>query len=328
MTDFVFITANDIHISDYGPRARTDDFKTTVLGKIVQMGVACSKLNADAGIIAGDLFNLKSPAKNSHQLNQELIKEFKKFPCPVYMIEGNHDLTANKLESLEEQPLGVLFADNTLIQLRHKIIEKESLKVSLVGVPYTENLDLKTLKFPYKEDFVAQIAVMHVYAGLKTGNLFQEHLYGYNELAMLPADIFVLGHYHIDQGVYESEGKHFINIGSMSRGTLSEEDISHQPKLGYIKISVEDGKTSFTVKTIKLKIRPASEVFDLTKKEVEKKEEEEIRVFVEKLAAEAVQTSISEKKSIDNILDAMDLAKTVRDRAIHFIQLATHENKL
>ena len=77
MTEFTIITVNDIHISDNGPRSRIDDFKEAVLGKLNQMCMACNKLNADAAIIAGDLFNLKNPARNSHNLNQELIKIFK-----------------------------------------------------------------------------------------------------------------------------------------------------------------------------------------------------------------------------------------------------------
>ena len=136
LTEFIIITANDIHISDNGPRSRIDNFKETVLNKIDQMGMVCRKLNADAAIIAGDLYNLKNPVKNSHNLNRELIKTFKKFPCPIYMIEGNHDLSENRLESIETQPLGVLFADNTLIQLRDETIEKNGVKISLIGVPY------------------------------------------------------------------------------------------------------------------------------------------------------------------------------------------------
>ncbi len=214
MTEFVIITANDIHISDNGPRSRIDDFKETVLGKLNQMGMACNKLNADAAIIAGDLFNLKNPTRNSHNLNQELIKTFRKFNCPVYMIEGNHDLTANRLESLDDQPLGVLFADGTLLQLRNEVIEKDGVKLSLVGVPYTEKLDLDTLEIPEKGDCVSQICAMHLYAGLRGGALYQERLYGYDELANFSPDIFVIGHYHIDQGIHREFGKSFINIGS------------------------------------------------------------------------------------------------------------------
>lgn len=324
MTDFTIITANDIHISDNGPRSRVDDFKETVLGKIDQMCMVCNKLNADAAIIAGDLFNLKNPTRNSHNLNQELIKTFNKFECPVYMIEGNHDLTANRLESIDEQPLGVLFADGTLIQLRDEILEKDGVKISLVGIPYLEKLNLDLLTMPEKGDCVAQICAMHIYASLKGGMLFKERLYGYDELEKFSPDIFVLGHYHIDQGIHEQNGKFFINIGSMTRGTLSDEDIDHNPQIGYIKISVEDGVPTYALQSINLKVKPASEVFDLEKKEWEEKEQEEIKLFVEKLATEAVEETAKDKeKSIEDLLETMEMANEVRDRVLYFIQEAS-----
>lgn len=323
MTEFTLITANDIHVSDNGPRGRIDDFKAAIFDKLTQMAMACSKLKADAALITGDLYNLKNPAKNTHTLNIELIRIFKKFPCPIYMVEGNHDLTGNNLESLKDQPLGVLFADGTLRQLRHEILKKDDREISLVGIPYTENLDLTTLELPPKQPHIAQICVMHLYAGIKAGMLYRERLYGYDELAKLPADIFVLGHYHVDQGIYEEGGKYFMNIGSLSRGTQTEEDINHHPQIGLIKISMEDGKPpEFVLRSIKLKIKPASEIFNMVKKEEEKREKEEIQLFVEKLAAEASKGPVDKSKTIEDIIASMDMAKVIRDRVMHFIQEA------
>ena len=327
MINFTFVTASDIHISDNGPRSRIDDFKSTVMDKISQLKVICTKLKADGMLIAGDLYNLKNPTRNSHNLNQELIKEFRQFPCPIYMIEGNHDLTANRLDSLNDQPLGVLFADGTLIQLRHEIIQKKGTKISIVGVPYIDNIDVTKLELPDKNDCASQICLMHLYAGSRAGMLFKERLYGYDELSRFNSNIFVLGHYHIDQGIQEVMGKYFVSLGSITRGTLSEEDINHHPQAGLIKISVDDlGNPSYDLKSIKLKVRPASEIFDLTRREEENKENQEIQIFVEKLASELANKSMSKNKSIEDILNSMNMAKTVRDRVMHYITEATAEN--
>ena len=286
-TEFLFITANDIHISDSNPRSRIDNFKESILDKLGQMRNACNKLAADGAIIAGDLFNIKNPAKNSHQLNQDLIRLFRQFKCPVYMIEGNHDLTANSLDSLTGQPLGVLFEDQTLIRLREERIEKNGVSISLVGIPYQDNLDLGRLKFPDRGNSVARIAAMHLYASPKADDLFGTKIHGYDEFLHLDADVFVIGHYHIDQGVVEHGGKWFVNIGALSRGTLREENIEHHPQIGFIKILAEENKVSFNVQPIKLKIKPASEIFDLEKREEEKKEAQEIEIFVDKLVSDS-----------------------------------------
>jgi len=319
MPDFIFITANDIHISDNGPRSRTDDFKKTVLGKIGQIGLAANKLNADATLISGDLFNLKNPAKNSHNLNRELIREFKKFNKPRYMIEGNHDLTSNQLESLEKQPLGVLFEDETLIQLRETFIEKEGVKISLVGIPFQEGLNPTELTLPDRQGAVARICLLHIYASLTPGMLFKERIYGYKEFSHLDADIFVIGHYHIDQGIEEVDGKYFVNLGSVTRGTLSDEDVEHKPKIGFIKISVKDDIPKYTLQSINLKVCPVDEVFDLKKREEEQKEASEIEAFVNKLMSDSF---VASKKNYEQILIDMEMAKAVKDKVLHFLQEA------
>lgn len=317
MTEFNFITTNDIHISDTNPRARLDNYKATIIDKILQAKDHCIRLKADAALISGDLYNNKNPARNSHRLNQELIRVFKLFPCPIYMIEGNHDLTANRIESLEEQPLGVLFADKTLHQLRHEILEKDGKQISLVGVPYTQDLDIDTLDIP-ENIYTAQICLMHLNASLTSGGFFKERIYGYDELERLSPDIFVLGHYHIDQGIYEKNGKYFINLGSMSRGSQSEDNIQHLPQIGHIKIVIKDNKTYFDIKPIKINIKPAEEVFDLVKKAEEKKESKNIEEFVEKLASEVIQKS-DKKINVEDIMAQMDLAKVIKERVLHYI---------
>ncbi|MCX7727016.1 MAG: hypothetical protein N2053_09235, partial [Chitinispirillaceae bacterium] len=48
----------------------------------------CNQEKADGLIIAGDLFNIKTPSKNSHLLVNNLMDIFKQVKCPIYVIEG------------------------------------------------------------------------------------------------------------------------------------------------------------------------------------------------------------------------------------------------
>lgn len=59
-------------------------------------------------ISLGDIFHIKQPNRVSHELTQELISTFKRFPCPVHVIPGNHDLGPDGMVSLPRQPLGTL----------------------------------------------------------------------------------------------------------------------------------------------------------------------------------------------------------------------------
>lgn len=320
--EFKIITATDIHISDHGPRSRVDDYKKSLLEKIAQMRMACNKLSVDAAVIAGDLFDLKNPTRNSHGLVQDLIQMFRGFDCPVYMIEGNHDLRDNRLETINEQPLGVLFKSGSLIRLREEVLEKEKKKVSLVGIPFEEDLKLSNLKIPSKKGCVAQVCAMHIYSGPKPGDIFSERIYGYNELLNLGPDVFVLGHYHLDQGITVEDKVHFINVGSISRGSLSYENTKHEPKIALITIQ---GDGSITTSAIRLKVKASSEVFDLEKRDEEKEESKEIEAFVEKLSTESVETN--KEKDFSSNIEKMDLTKEVREKTLSFIQEATNKIK-
>jgi exonuclease SbcD len=320
MEEITLLTAGDIHISDTNPHSRIDDFRETIFDKLEQLKKAANKLKVDAVLLTGDLYNLKNPVKNSHDLNRELITLFKEFKCPVYTIPGNHDLTADDLDTLSLQPISVLFASGTVINLAKEpvVLSKKGLKVSLVGIPYQKQPRLDRASFPDKGDAHAQICVMHLYAGPKPGKMHKERLYGYGELAVLGADVYVLGHYHFDQGIQWENKQCFLNLGSISRGTLTDERVDHQPKFGFIKISHENEEIKIEADSIPLKIKPAAEVFDLKKREEEQKEGLEIEKYVEHLVAEA--SSDSKAPSIEDQMKKMNIEKIVMDIVLDLIR--------
>lgn len=336
MDEIILLTAGDIHISDTNPRSRTDNFKETMLGKIEQLRAASKKLRADAVLLTGDIYNLKNPVKNSHDLNRELIEILKRFDCPVYAIPGNHDLTADDLDTLSAQPISVLFASGALKNLSYEAasninIVKNGLKVSLVGIPYLKDFKISQLKMPLlppkDSDCAVQICTMHIYAGPKAGKMHKERLYGYDELSVLSPDIFVLGHYHFDQGIQWLDKKCFINLGSISRGTLTDERIEHAPKFGYIKVSREtkQSEVKIDVDSIPLKIKPASDVFDLKKRADEEKQGEDIEKYVAHLVAEA--SSKDAKMTVEDQMKKMNIEKEIQDTVLELIKEARANRK-
>jgi len=322
MNEIIILTAGDIHVSDINPRSRIDNFKETIIGKIEQLKTAAAKLKADAVLLTGDLYNIKFPMKNSHDLNRELIEIFNKFKCPVYAIPGNHDLTADNLDTIPSQPIGVLYASGALKNLNQEIINKKGFKVSLVGIPFTKDIKLNKITIPPKEDCVAQICVLHVYAGPKAGKLYKEQLYGYDELAALGPDIFVIGHYHTDQGIQWNGKKCFINLGSISRGVLAEDKIDHKPKFGFIKVYQEnkDSEVKITVDSIPLKIKPPEEIFDLKKHSDEKQQSQNIQEYVEHLVSEA--SSKTGLATVEDHLKNMKVEKEIMDLVMELIMEA------
>jgi len=287
MSKIKFITFTDVHISDTNPQSRLGCYRDDILDKLNMIGMLGNKLGVDFFVCAGDMYNLKAPMRNSHLLNNMLINTFSRYKAPLYMIEGNHDLTNDSYENFEKQPISVLYNSGAVNRLTGKTItiaskDDENFKMNLRGFPFTEAPDLTDRKeYPLANSGVdLSVCAMHLYATVNGGNLFKQKLYSYEDIAQLKDDIFVLGHYHVDQGVEVVGSQHFINVGAVSRGSLSHDNIKRIPKVCVVTCTKENNQITTETQVVKLKVRPASEVFILEEKEKEEKKMKEAEAFV------------------------------------------------
>ena len=318
-----FITFNDTHVSSVNPQSRVGSYLKDMLEKLTQIGMAGKKLGVDFYIEAGDLFNLKAPMRNPHSLNKTLIDLFKDFGAPVYAIEGNHDLKNDSYETFSEQPLSVIYASGALKQIREEYIDDGEVKVRLRGFPFQEHPDLS--KMPRcKNDVDLNIAALHLYSSPDGGVFRASRVYPYEEIAQLGDDIFVMGHYHIDQGVstikYAGRDVTIINVGSISRGTLINDNIGRTPRICYVTVEKVNGRIVVSAKPVRLNVKPAAEVFDLVAKEKEEKRMDEAEAFVEKLRDEEADSSPSDK--IESEISSMNLDKAILDSVTHYLSEA------
>ncbi len=323
-----FITFTDVHISSVNPSSRKGNYEDDIFQKLRQIKAIGEKLKVDFFICAGDLFNLKAPMRNPHALNSKLISLFKAFPAPIYMTEGNHDLRQDSYETFDEQPLNVLYASDALLQARNEVRTINNISVKIRSIPFQEEPDLSTLDRADKEVDV-NIFILHLYATLDGGMLFKSKLFSYEEISKLMDDVFVLGHYHVDQGIetltVNGKNQHFINLGSISRGSLSDDDVNRQPKISLVTITKEDDKVRIEPATIKLKVKPVDEVFDLVVHEREKKEQQEAKEFVDKLKTDMIE--IPEEDRISEEINTLDLDKRVLDKVNYYLQEAYIQRK-
>lgn len=284
-----FISFSDVHISSVNPSSRVGSYQSDIMDKILQVGAAGKKLGVDFYLFAGDLFNLKAPMKNPHGLNRMLIEAFKSFGAPVYGTEGNHDLRHDSYQEFPDQPISVIYASGAIKQIRDEVFKNGDLSVRIRSFPFVESPVISEMpRCPKDTDL--SICVLHIYASPSGGMFRKNKIYKYDELCELGDDIFVLGHYHLDHGIVEENfgGKivRFINVGALSRGTLTEENIERVPKVAYVEMPKRNGIVSVVTKTIRLRVKPASEVFDLEAREREKERSQEAEAFVERLKME------------------------------------------
>ena len=98
----------DLHAADRPPGGRVDDYTRAILDKLDAIAKLCDKYEVSYALGTGDIFHIKQPNRVSHNLVQQLILTFKRFPCEVLVVPGNHDLGSDGLVSLSRQPLGTL----------------------------------------------------------------------------------------------------------------------------------------------------------------------------------------------------------------------------
>lgn len=328
MSMLKFISFTDVHISMNNPSSRKGDYAQDILDKLKQIGDLGRQHKVDFFLFGGDLFNLKAPMRNSHELNSLLINLFRSYPARVYATEGNHDLRSDSYETFQEQPLHVIYASGALTQARDEVKKSKGFKYRIRSFPFDETPDLTS--YPKaKRDVDLNICLLHLYSTPDGGMLFKSKLYSYEEIGILEDDIFLMGHYHKDQGIdlREKDGRKqvFINVGSVSRGTMAEEDVKRAPKVALVTVTKGEGGIEYQTEEITLDVKPPEEVFNLEVREKEKKEAKEAEKFVAKLETEL--NDVSEMDDISKEIPKLDTDQKVIDKVKYFLEEAHLQGK-
>ena len=310
---FKILTFTDIHLADRNPAARIDNYRDAILGKLEQACEIAKELKIDLVLCAGDVFHLKAPSKNSHYLVSKTISILKSFPCPVYGIYGNHDISQDNLATLPKQPFYTLLKSGGMLYLEDAYFDNGNIRV--FGMDYISDPDYPDFNKKITTEKV-QVCVAHVNASSQFDDLFGERVYKYQELAETSPDVFVFGHYHPDQGIELHNNKHFINVGSLSRGSLKKDELSRIPNLGYIEVS-DDYKV--TTKKIPLRVTPADKIFDLDQKNKEEIEQKEIEIFISEMKD---KVSVDESEDIESAVKNLNFEKNIISKALEYLEEA------
>ena len=317
-----FVVRTDTHINDKAPESRCDDYMETVLDKLRQVGQVARDRKVNAVLDNGDFFHNKAASKNSHTLVKRVVEVHKAYPCPVYENPGNHDFPYGNVDYIDKQPLGVLFATGIFHRMDDiRFEDEDGLIVRVVGLPY--KVDFSVFDFDMERgDEDVLIVAAHTYASPTGTECFgREQFLSYSELAECTPDLFIFGHLHVDQGIQEVLGKPFINLGSLTRGSLTHDNLERIPRIGYIKVEKIDGEIKISTEAIPLEVKPASEVFDLVKHERIQKERKDIDQFIETLSASA---TVEDGDDIGEAIKTLDVfEQEVRERALEYLERAS-----
>lgn len=286
MSQIRLVTSSDEHLADLNPGYRKDVYRDAIFRKLEWQGELAARLSADAVCRAGDFFHIKAANKTTMATVGQAASVHRRYPCPTYAMPGNHDMAYNDPTSVPRQPLGVLMRSGVFRPLLDETFVSGSMRVRAVGVEYTTDLDdgalrERVMKRPGDTFTVAFVHALAAFAPEeRVQSFFNERIFDYRDLVFDGCpDVYVFGHYHKDQGVREHLGVQFVNLGAVSRGALTFENLDRVPKVSSLTFSSQ----GVSVDVHEIPCEDAAAVFDLEKKQQKDRERRNLDDFIRQL---------------------------------------------
>lgn len=273
----------DVHLADRPPSVRTETYADDILDK-VRWCSEYAEERALAGVVyLGDVFHVKSPSRTSHELVQRTAAAMQRFSGQTWIVPGNHDLSADRLDSLESQPLGTL-ALAERIHLADGFIDGPD----FYAIPYLDDLQEFVRLCAVAQDYAPRLIVTHQSIFPADQDPPYAHIKADAVAYALGATPLAYGHIHDPHGFYRARDAWLCNNGAISRGSLHEETLKRKPKVTVFDSEAEG--CPFT--SVDVPHRPAAEVFRLDEVQEKKDAEAKLDDFLAKVG-EVSLTSLS-----------------------------------
>lgn len=318
------LQVNDIHAADRPPSSCTESYMEDILDLLGQTVTAADQYQVSAVVWTGDVFNSKSPTRNSHALVKRLARVGRSYQRPWLIVPGNHDMQHDRLDSVwETQPLGELFDwENGAIPL----IGWARDFPYLYGVPWQQEWTNETVGDALQgfrersNGYSGQRRLVCAHAPLYPPGY--ELPYEYYDAVMWASAMgntgsCEYGHVHEYHGTWECAGVTFHNPGALSRGSLHEYNMTRP-----VKVSVWDSYDG-TFTEVELKAKPADQVFRLREKQQLTDTAGKLDDFLERVGGTHLEVL-----SVEAVLEhvrGMDVGKDVADEVAELLDWARHQ---
>ena len=283
----------DVHLQEYSPRSRKDNYPTVVLEKLEYIVNLVNK-NDGTCIFMGDIFN----AVNMPMIYMyRCIDTFKKFNKTPYTVIGNHDMPRNNQEMMDRSPLGLLEKVGLINYLDTLLLDD---KVAIKGFHYAD--------YPTPiETNLKKICVAHMFYE----NGFDEaHSLRVKDCLELGYDYYILGHDHTRYPLEENKNYKLFRIGSLTRGSANENQMIRDE----VYILEYDTETD-TFKEVSIPCASAKEVF----KDSIFARKEENKIDTKEILDNLVFTN---NDSIYDVLDKSEQTEEVKAIVEEYLQAA------
>jgi hypothetical protein len=349
----LYLLLSDLHLRDHPPSSCTESYTDDLFNLLEQTVTVARRRKVYAVAWAGDVFDIKTPSRTSHQLVNRTKDLIDRYPCPVYIVPGNHDIKHDRLDSIDSQPLGALVRRHARPLIGWARDGATPRTFPLYGVPWLQGygaygewegegphppieLNLADAMRGYIEQVFERGTGSHKTLVVAHAPLYppgRELQYEYfpaarwAELMRGQGHVFY-GHVHEPHGVYrvgstwetdsaiENGVVTFCNHGALSRGSLHEHNLTRQ--VGCTIWDSETGEFEF----VPLDAKPAEQVFRLTGKQQVTDMQGRLDEFLASvgsttLEAVSVESVISHIRTLGLGRDAEELAAELITEAAH-----------
>jgi predicted phosphodiesterase len=324
------ICVGDIHLSDRPPASCKEGYTDDILDMLSHVAKLEKALKVDAVVWAGDIFHHKQPSRTSHATVLKLAKVAQQYDN-LYVVTGNHDIQSDRLDSLEKQPLGVLYEAGVLKELNgwHPTLP-------IFGVPWQQRWLAPGTPWEafqgwrdkmYKlnrsdndgseRNLVESLVITHapIYPPTVADNVLFELVplagEGGMSEAMGYAGSLYYGHIHEPHYKFTVEGVEYANMGAISRGSLHEYNLARKiqvafwtPEHGFVPIDIPH--------------KPASEIFKLAEAQEKKTEKLSLDSFLSEVGSATLD--ISSTGSIIEHVRRMDIDEPVKAKSVELLE--------
>jgi len=312
-----FLTLNDLHISAKNPRSRKDSYKDSLFSKLKYVSDLTKELDITATLIAGDIFHEPQPHKITHSLVKEVMEIFSSFKGDILAIPGNHDMLHDSFKNIEKQPICVLHQAKALhlLDYGNKKYKDGEYLVEVQGSHYNIQDPLVSFR-ELKETIKTHNIILAHMDCTPDGNLsYTDKCFSYSDLSEFPFDVLVLGHLHHDYGIKKIKNKLIYNLGSFSRGSLSEDNLNREIEIGYLEFKAGNFKPG----KITIPSKPGYEIFSLKEQEEIKQEEIYLNEFISNLHK---NLDIIKENPIEKI-ESLELNSELKNLCLSYLSLVS-----
>lgn len=203
----------DMHLHHTNFRSRVDDYPNTCLEKLGILRREMLSKGIKYLFCPGDIFHIpKERTEFEFAVMQEFMK-FKEAGIKVFITNGNHDLTSERMDSIEKSSLGLLYLSKAVIPFT-KVTFKRKDKTPIV---------VTGLHFPNDAEPITDLNAYNILACHKFYDVAGEPSIFKKDLDYLGYDMYLLNHDHVAyplEKVPTSSGSAcIIRPGSFMRAT-------------------------------------------------------------------------------------------------------------